>query len=288
MEETLSLQALTPYGGFSVLNAMRTIKPGETKPIVVQFEPLFQQIQEERIVMFSDHTMVSVLLKGTGVRPEVKITPEDGILPFSNVLVGENTEKTFQIENVSSFPVNFRLESEVHGVENHRKQVPFVMIPKQATIPANESYEVKIIFQPDHASNDFFDVLLIDIPNQINAKKIYLRGQSYTRQVFVREYAPHEWRPLEELKSAYDRPLEHLNPIAAQKQTILLEYLRDEDAKEHEESHPFLAEQSRVRSIVIGNCRMLDPKLEKNGAYEFVQKVSSLNRYRPFSQFSNF
>jgi len=41
MEETLSLQALTPFGGFSVLNAMRTIKPGETKPIVVQFEPLF-------------------------------------------------------------------------------------------------------------------------------------------------------------------------------------------------------------------------------------------------------
>ena len=35
MEETLSLQALTPFGGFSVLNAMRTIKPGETKPIVV-------------------------------------------------------------------------------------------------------------------------------------------------------------------------------------------------------------------------------------------------------------
>ena len=40
MEETLKLQALSPFGGFSVLNAMRTIKPGETKPIVVQFEPL--------------------------------------------------------------------------------------------------------------------------------------------------------------------------------------------------------------------------------------------------------
>ena len=45
--------------------------------------------------MFSNHTMVSVLLKGTGVRPEVKITPEDGILPFGNVLVGEQSEKTF-------------------------------------------------------------------------------------------------------------------------------------------------------------------------------------------------
>jgi hypothetical protein len=40
LEETLKLQALSPFGGFSVLNAMRTIKPGETKPIVVQFEPL--------------------------------------------------------------------------------------------------------------------------------------------------------------------------------------------------------------------------------------------------------
>jgi len=29
------LQALTPFGGFSVLNAMRMIKPGETKPVVV-------------------------------------------------------------------------------------------------------------------------------------------------------------------------------------------------------------------------------------------------------------
>ena len=35
MDEPLQLQALTPFGGFSVLNAMRTIRPGETKPVVV-------------------------------------------------------------------------------------------------------------------------------------------------------------------------------------------------------------------------------------------------------------
>ena len=156
--------------------------------------------------------MVSVLLKGTGVRPEVKITPEDGIIPFGNVYNGEIAEKTFEIQNVSSFPVNFNLESQVSGVQNDRKQLPFVLIPKQGTIAAHESYEVKIIFQPDHVSNDFFDVLLIDIPNQINAKKIYLRGQCYPRQVFVREFAPHVWRPLEELSRNYDQPLTHLNP----------------------------------------------------------------------------
>ena len=40
IDETLRMEPLTPFGGFSVLNAMRTIRPGETKPVVVQFEPL--------------------------------------------------------------------------------------------------------------------------------------------------------------------------------------------------------------------------------------------------------
>ena len=34
-EETLRMEALTPFGGFSVLNALRTIKPGETKAVVI-------------------------------------------------------------------------------------------------------------------------------------------------------------------------------------------------------------------------------------------------------------
>jgi len=40
---------------------------------------------------------------------------------------------------------------------------------------------VKITFQPDHPQDNYFDILLIDIPNQINAKKIYLRGWAYGR-----------------------------------------------------------------------------------------------------------
>ena len=62
--------------------------------------------------------MVSVNLKGTGVRPEVTIDPEDGLLSFSNVLVGETVEKTFIITNISNFPVNFNLGTIVNGVEN--------------------------------------------------------------------------------------------------------------------------------------------------------------------------
>jgi len=126
--------------------------------------------------------------------------------------------------------------------------VPFLMIPQVATIAANETYEVKIVFQPDFASNHFFDMLLIDIPNQINPKHIYLRGQSHDRQLSVRIYEPFDWRPKEELKRNYEKPLELLNATAVasgEKKRIVLQYLRDEEAITYE--YKFKADQNRIR-----------------------------------------
>ena len=88
------------------------------------------------------------------------------------------------------------------------------MVPQTATIPAKETYEVKIIFQPDFASNHFFDMLLIDIPNQIEPKTVYLRGQAHDRQLSVRVFEPFEKRPLDELRRNYEKPLELLNAPA--------------------------------------------------------------------------
>ena len=87
LEETLRMENLTPFGGFTVLNALRTLQPGETKPIVVQFEPFSQQMFEERLMIYSNHTVVSVLLKGIGVRPEVEVIGiQDNLLSFGNVM----------------------------------------------------------------------------------------------------------------------------------------------------------------------------------------------------------
>ena len=126
--------------------------------------------------MLSEHTTVSVYMKGCGVRPEVNIEPEEGLLNFGNVLAGETVEKSFKIKNISSFAVKFNLKTESQGVTNKKKEVPFLLIPSTATIAANETYEVKIVFQPDHVNNNFFEVLLVDIPNQIKPKRIYVRG----------------------------------------------------------------------------------------------------------------
>lgn len=62
-------------------------------------------------MLFSEYTTVSVMIKGIGVRPEVTIEPEEGLISFGNVLVNETVEKAFKIKNVSSFPVKFNLLS---------------------------------------------------------------------------------------------------------------------------------------------------------------------------------
>jgi len=145
-DETLRMEALTPFGGFSVLNALRTIKPGETKAVVVQFEPFNQQIYEEKLMIYSNFTVVSVVLKGTGVRPEVSIQPDDGLITFGNVFQNEMVEKGFNIKNVSSFPVNFELISKVKGVENKSHLKPFTLVPAVGTIKPQTDYQVKIQF----------------------------------------------------------------------------------------------------------------------------------------------
>lgn len=60
-------------------------------------------------------------MKGCGVRPEVNIEPEEGLLNFGNIVVGEVYEKTFKIKNVSSFAVKYELQSLVAGTENKKK-----------------------------------------------------------------------------------------------------------------------------------------------------------------------
>jgi hypothetical protein len=99
----------------------------------------------------------------------------------------------------------------VSGVNNKSHLAPFTLIPATATIKAGSEYPVKIIFQPDHFSNNYFDVLLVDIPNQIKPKSVFLRGWCYQRQLSVREQEPFEWKPVEKLRRKYEDPLKVLN-----------------------------------------------------------------------------
>ena len=123
-------------------------------------------------------------------------------------------------------------------------------------------------------------MLLIDIPNQVNAKKVYLRGWAYNRQFFSREYEPFEWKPLPLLRKRYEEPLKMLKGASPpsgndKRQRIHLEYARDEDVFQLEDE--FEKNKNRVRTIYLGNCKLLDNKLEKAGTFEITGPAVSTN-----------
>jgi hypothetical protein len=46
-------------------------------------------------------------LKGNGVRPEVKVFPENGLVNVGGVVLGDYSERNFKITNVSNFAIKF-------------------------------------------------------------------------------------------------------------------------------------------------------------------------------------
>lgn len=59
----------------------------------------------------SETSSLSVILKGKGVNPEVKLDPEDQLLDAGAVLIGDEVEHTFTITNISNFENKFILET---------------------------------------------------------------------------------------------------------------------------------------------------------------------------------
>ena len=118
-------------------------------------------------------------------------------------------------------------------------------------------------------------MLLIDIPNQKEPKRVYLRGQAHDRQLSVRVYEPFEWRPLDELRRNYEKPLEIINiPAvpAGQKPRVVLSFMRDQDAIKFD--YKFKQDQNRLRLIAISSCRQTDVQMEKPCSYEIAPRVS--------------
>ena len=46
----------------------------------------------------------------------------------------------------------------------------FSVIPSEGMVEGNSSIKVKLIFAPDRPNENFFEVLTLDVPNQINEK----------------------------------------------------------------------------------------------------------------------
>lgn len=115
------------------------------------------------------------------MNPEVMIEPEEGILDIGACMPGHRIQKKFKIKNVSNFALDFKLDKLVSGLQNTNGMEAFIFLPSEGKIPAFGEVEVIARFQPDRVSEQYFHLIVIDVPNQKNAKEIFLRGFCYPR-----------------------------------------------------------------------------------------------------------
>jgi hypothetical protein len=265
----LRVDTLPPFCGFRVMNAMRKVEAGCNFSLVVEFEPSNQQLFEETLFIRSSLSVASVKLVGRGVRPEVKLRPQDGLLNCGYIVVENTLEKSFFLQNASSFPFTFTLIKRSSGTRNYNGLYNFVYIPHEKTLNPAEECEVKVRFNPDHVSECYFEHLLIEVPNQIEPKEIYIAGCCVVRSVYVKYDYPFKWPSSQELTMRPENPLQFLEqPKTAPKSLTLV--FRKEDGKVPDE----FKEECRLRRIVIGNAKMNDGKLDKAGGFEVVMPVN--------------
>jgi len=263
---TLSQDRLAPFGGFSVLNAMPQIPAHGKARLAVQFEPIWQQLCEEKLILHTNKTRTTVALRGIGVRPEVAIDPENGLIDMGSIVVGEHSERIFSIKNLSSFAVVYTVKVQAQGLQG--KERVFSYDPQSTTIEPNTSVKVTVKFKPDFQCESLYEMVLIDIPNQINPKSIYLRGFAWVRQLSARIYFPFIFPKLEDLVKVKPMDLmvkEKNNRVVGYRKTIALEFTKiipgsDLPAEEKE--------KETIRRLVLSSAELISLKQDKPGSYD--------------------
>jgi hypothetical protein len=293
----LRMDLLPLLGGFHVLNALKSIPPGKTRNVVIQFEPYNQQEfkrsdtrklfndltthedYKQTLTIHSGQSSISVKLFGSSVKPEVTINPADGLLNMGAALPNEKLEKSFEIKNVSNFSLEFNLKTLASGIKKTDGQEAFLFIPSKGALKAGETLQIKIIFNPDRVSEEYFNYIKIDVPNQKTERFIYLKGACFPRQAYVIHYKPFEMPILEDLNTKLEQPLDFIRQRD-------LSFIIGSDLKQIQIAFPKLHERVPKDSpllekrLVVGSCRVADVKLEKAANFELNLIVNTSNAER--------
>merc|ERR1719502_2002565 len=189
--QVLNIEPLPENACFTVLNAPRTIGAKPFK-LMVEFKPERVQIYQSMLKLYTQNTRVQVQLKGKGVRPVLKIKPEDGILQLGSVIYSKGcndyTEQFLVIENDSPFELCYKLETLLQADPNHVGPPAFTLTPSTGVVAGNSTQTVKVVFRPHRPLAVYREKLLVNVPNQKKPTYVYLYGHCFEKQTFAMRY----------------------------------------------------------------------------------------------------
>ncbi|GAA6108298.1 cilia- and flagella-associated protein 74 isoform X1 [Tachysurus ichikawai] len=181
-------------GPFSVLNAMRGVKPGATHTLLLAFTPAFAKKYREILEVSCSKMTLEFALCGEGIESLVNCNHEGRIMDFGYVLEKQITNQVFTLQNASTLLVQFSvlldsLSISKHkdtrllpdflstyytpcttlGTQNYSGQSVFSVSPPEGTIAPGETQDITVTFQPDHESLHYRDVLHVQLMNHVTA-----------------------------------------------------------------------------------------------------------------------
>ncbi|MCQ2817863.1 MAG: hypothetical protein MJ252_11415 [archaeon] len=264
---------------FRTVNVISQLNPGEKKRYLMEFLPIKDLPYYEEFTVFTEDTQSTIKLKGVGVMPDVDTSVDSsGVVFLGNTVVNNVLEKSFDILNKSPFTIHYNLVTLKSGKKNKSGLKPFCFIPSSGDIEGNGKVTVNVTFNGDHQDfENFFEFVLVDVPNQKKKEKdnkILFQAYCWDRQVY--------WKVFNEIlfpnpvDTFMDKVIEQdvfvdclklkSTSKSSNNDTLFLMFDRTNKGKPEEEPN----ERCFKRKIVLGNCKMNDPKNEKNGNYEII------------------
>ncbi|XP_076597344.1 cilia- and flagella-associated protein 74 isoform X1 [Chaetodon auriga] len=213
--ESLDLQSsvLDVHGAFSLLNALRCIRPGEKHTLVLAFSPGLEKKYRETLEVQSKRMNLEVTLCGEGVLPAVTSSHPGGLLDFGYVLEKESTSQVLKLQNSSAVAVGFRVQlaslspsmpqggadrvavllgSDTHsqaqptvGTQNYSGLSVFSVVPAGGSIAAGQSQDITVTFHPDHSSVNYSDRLTIELMNKSEVCVMDLKGAASSHNMYL-------------------------------------------------------------------------------------------------------
>ena len=307
----LSMKPLVITNCFRIVNAIRDLPPHSSFNYIVEFLPQKDLPYFDDFTIYTEKTQSTVHLKGLGVKPEVETSVQDGILFLGNSMANNTIENTFEIINKSNFKINFELKSLKTGKRNRTGLMPFCYVPYCGEIEAKGRVTIKASFKGDHQDfENYFDFVLIDVPNQKKENKLYIYARCWERQLYWQELVETKYPDEKFLNQVIEQDvfvsslLLKSNSKSSNNDRIVLTFLaessitlpvivskkeninpntkktsaKDKKAKkakkivveEKKEENEGVDERCFKRKMIIGNCKLDDNKLEKNGNYEVI------------------
>ncbi len=275
---SLKMRPLIVSNCFQVINALRDVPPGGVFNFLIDFYPLKDLPYFDELTVYTSETQSTIRLKGSGVQPEIEILGvENSVLFLGNSTALNYLEKAFEIQNKSNFAIDYEVKVLRSGKKNKNGYKPFTYVPYCGSIPARGRIPIKISFFGDHQDFlNFWELILVDVPNQKKPNKIFVQAACWNRQLFWRESALPVF-PEESLFSVHTEQEYFSEPLRVSKlnntnmnpnsnERILLEFVKYSGENLGKEQ----LEKTAKRKLTIGNCRLNDAKNEKAGAFEII------------------